>query len=165
MDKMIRPLYRNVLVLINGSESSIQAAKYGILMSKLYRCKLKAIYVVDTATLKQLTLNKFFVSEESKEYESSLTSDGQRYLQYVEDLAKSKGVILQTELKSGSIWSETVSAAENMEADLILLGGLDPNIKDKHDILSSTYKEILTNAPCSVQLVKEKMIDQLYKLA
>ena len=87
---MIRPLYRNVLVLINGSESSIQAAKYGILMSKLYRCKLKAIYVVDTATLKQLTLNKFFVSEESKEYESSLTSDGQRYLQYVEDLAKSK---------------------------------------------------------------------------
>ena len=85
---MIRPLYRNVLVLINGSESSIQAAKYGILMSKLYRCKLKAIYVVDTATLKQLTLNKFFVSEESKEYESSLTSDGQRYLQYVEDLAK-----------------------------------------------------------------------------
>ena len=74
-------------------------------------------------------------------------------------------MILQTELKSGSIWSETVAAAENMEADLILLGGLDPNIKDKHDILSSTYKEILTNAPCSVQLVKEKMIDQLYKLA
>ena len=161
---MIRPLYRNVLVLINGSESSIQAAKYGILMSKLYRCKLKAIYVVDTATLKQLTLNKFFVSEESKEYESSLTSDGQRYLQYVEDLAKSKGVILQTELKSGSIWSETVAVAENMEADLILLGGLDPNIKDKNDILSTTYKEILTNAPCSVQLVREKMIDQLYKL-
>ena len=72
---MIRPLYRNVLVLINGSESSIQAAKYGILMSKLYRCKLKAIYVVDTATLKQLTLNKFFVSDESKEYDSEIHAE------------------------------------------------------------------------------------------
>lgn len=162
---MIRPLYRNVLILINGSESSIQAAKYGILMSKLYRCNLKALYVVDTATLKQLMLNKFFVAEESKEYEASLTLDGKKYLQYVEDLAKSKGVKIETEIKNGSVWSETVSMAESMEADLILLGGFDSNTRDQKDILSSTYKEILINAHCSVQLVREKMIDQLYKLA
>ena len=162
---MIRPLYRNVLILINGSESSIQAAKYGILMSKLYRCNLKALYVVDTATLKQLMLNKFFVAEESKEYGASLTLDGKKYLQYVEDLAKSKGVKIETEIKNGSVWSETVSMAESMEADLILLGGFDSNTRDQKDILSSTYKEILINAHCSVQLVREKMIDQLYKLA
>ena len=135
---MIRPLYRNVLILINGSESSIQAAKYGILMSKLYRCNLKALYVVDTATLKQLMLNKFFVAEESKEYEASLTLDGKKYLQYVEDLAKSKGVKIETEIKNGSVWSETVSMAESMEADLILLGGFDSNTRDQKDILSST---------------------------
>ena len=162
---MIRPLYRNVLILINGSESSIQAAKYGILMSKLYRCNLKALYVVDTATLKQLMLNKFFVEEESKEYEESPTLDGKKYLQYVEDLAKSKGVKIETEITNGSVWSETVSMAESMEADLILLGGFDSNTRDQKDILSSTYKEILINAHCSVQLVREKMIDQLYKLA
>jgi nucleotide-binding universal stress UspA family protein len=162
---MIRPLYRNVLILINGSESSIQAAKYGILMSKLYRCNLKALYVVDTATLKQLMLNKFFVAEESKEYEASLTLDGKKYLQYVEDLAKSKGVKIETEIKNGSVWSETVSMAESMEADLILLGGFDSNTRDQKDILSTSYREILINAPCSVQLVREKMIDQLYKLA
>lgn len=162
---MIRPLFRNVLVLINGSESSIQAAEYGILMSKLYRCNLKALYVVDTATLKQLTLSKFFVSEESREYEASLTADGERYLKYVEDLGRAKGVKIQTELKSGSIWTETISSANSMEADLILLGGHDSNTKDKKDLLSTTYKEILINAPCSVLLVREKMIDQLYKLA
>lgn len=162
---MIRPLYRNVLILINGSESSIQAAKYGILMSKLYRCNLKVLYVVDTATLKQLMLNKFFVAEESKEYEASLTLDGKKYLQYVEDLAKSKGVKIETEIKNGSVWSETVSMAESMEADLILLGGFDSNTRDQKDILSTSYREILINAPCSVQLVREKMIDQLYKLA
>jgi nucleotide-binding universal stress UspA family protein len=162
---MIRPLYRNVLILINGSESSIQAAKYGILMSKLYRCNLKALYVVDTATLKQLMLNKFFVAEESKEYEASLTLDGKKYLQYVEDLAKSKGVKIETEIKNGSVWSETVSMVESMEADLILLGCFDSNTRDQKDILSTSYREILINAPCSVQLVREKMIDQLYKLA
>ena len=62
---MIKPLFQNVLVLVNGSESSIHAVQYGILMSKLYHCNLKAVYVVDTATLKQLTLSKFFVADES----------------------------------------------------------------------------------------------------
>jgi nucleotide-binding universal stress UspA family protein len=110
-------------------------------------------------------LNKFFVAEESKEYEASLTLDGKKYLQYVEDLAKSKGVKIETEIKNGSVWSETVSMAESMEADLILLGGFDSNTRDQKDILSTSYREILINAPCSVQLVREKMIDQLYKLA
>ena len=162
---MIRPLYRKVLVLINGSEASIQAAMYGILMSKLYKCELKAIYVVDSETLKQLTLNKFFVSQESKEYEESLTLDGKKYLDYVSNLAKSKGVKLETELRKGSVWSETVAVATEMEADLILLGGSDSNSKDKIDILSTAFREIIINAPCSVQMVREKMIDQLYKLA
>ena len=97
---MIRPLYRNVLVLINGSESSIYAAKYGILMSKLYRCNLKAIYVVDTATLKQLTLNKFFVSEESKENcqwliqkNIGLTVSNLRYLDGLNGLTKQLSIV------------------------------------------------------------------------
>ena len=116
-------------------------------------------------TLKQLTLNKFFVSQESKEYEESLTLDGKKYLDYVSNLAKSKGVKLETELRKGSVWSETVAVATEMEADLILLGGSDSNSKDKIDILSTAFREIIINAPCSVQMVREKMIDQLYKLA
>ena len=77
---MIKPIFQKVLVLINGSQASIHAAQYGMLMAKLYHCALKAVYVVDVATLKQLTLSKFFVAEESSEYESSLTADGNRYL-------------------------------------------------------------------------------------
>lgn len=162
---MIKPLVQNILVLVNGSEASINAAKYGILMSRLYRCKLRAIYVVDTATLKQLTLNKFFVTQESKEYEASLTSNGKRYLKYVEDLGRSKGVKVETELKSGSIWSEVISTSVNMNADLILLGGFESDAAESRDVLSTTYKEILVNSHCSVLMVKEKMIEQLYKLA
>jgi len=64
---MIKPIFQKVLILMNGSESSVHAVQYGILMSKLYHCTLKAVYVVDTATLKQLTLTKIFVIEESSE--------------------------------------------------------------------------------------------------
>lgn len=162
---MIKPLFQKVLVVVNSSDASIKAAEYGILMAKLYRCSLKAVYVVDTATLKQLTLNKFFISEESREYEESLTSDGQRYLRYVESLAEKKGVKIETEMKKGAVWSEVVTTARNMKADLILLGGFDGGTGDRHDVLSTAYREIMVNADCSVLMVRQPMIEQLFKMA
>ncbi|MBR5867770.1 MAG: universal stress protein, partial [Spirochaetaceae bacterium] len=118
---MIKPLFQNVVILINGSEASIHAAQYGILLSKLYHCNLKAVYVVDSASLKQLTMQKFFVADESRMYEDSLRADGNRYLDYVADLGKSKGVKIETELRTGAVWSEVIMAADEMKAGLILV--------------------------------------------
>lgn len=160
---MIKPLFNNILVVINGSEASIQAAQYGILMARLYRCDMKAIYVVDTATLKELTISKFFVSEESSEYEKSLTEDGKRYLNYVENLAKVKGIKIETELRKGSVWSEVIAYADDSKTDLILLGE-HKHIQSK-DVISSIYREIISHANCSVLVVKEKDIEKLYKMA
>ncbi len=161
---MIKPLFRNVLIVINGSEGSIHAAQYGILMSKLYRCNLKAVYVVDTATLKQLTLSKFFVADESREYETSLSSDGERYLRYVEELGKSKGIKIETEMRRGSVWTEVIAAASSYKADLILLSGSETHSNDKYDVLTAAYRDILGHAECSVMFVREKTVEQLYKL-
>ena len=160
---MIKPIFQKVLILINGSESSIHAAQYGILMAKLYRCTLKAVYVVDTATLKQLTLSKFFVAEESSEYEESLTADGKRYLTYVSNLATAKGIKMETELLQGGIWSETIRAADEFGANLILLGGVEKS-SSEDDTLRESHKRILENAACSVLSVTEPQIEQLYKL-
>ena len=160
---MIKPLFNSILVVINGSEASIQAAQYGILMARLYRCDMKAIYVVDTATLKELTISKFFVTEESLDYENSLTEDGKRYLSYVENLAKVKGIKIETELRKGSVWSEVVGYAEDTKTDLILLG--EHQHKEAKDSITSTYKEIISHASCSVLVVKQKNIEQLYKMA
>ena len=157
---MIKPLFNNILVVINGSEASIQAAQYGVLMARLYRCDMKAIYVVDTATLKELTISKFFVSEESSEYEKSLTEDGKRYLNYVENLAKAKGIKIETELRKGSVWSEVIAYADDSKTDLILLGE-HKHIQSK-DVISSIYREIISHANCSVLVVKEKDIEKLY---
>lgn len=165
---MIKPLFRNIIVAINGSETSICAAEYGILMSKLYHCHLKAVYVIDTATLKQLTLNKYFVAEEGSEYESSLRADGARYLSYIKQLGEAKGVMVETELRSGAVWSELIDAADDYKANLILIGGFSMDKNSglvNHDAISASSREIISNAHCSVLIVKEKMIDQLFKIA
>jgi len=96
---MIKPLFSNIVVAISGSDASILAAKYAIVMAKIYRCRISAVYVVDTATIKQLTLHRIFIQEESQEYEKSLQDNGDRYLTFVEELASSKGIKIEREIR------------------------------------------------------------------
>ena len=167
---MIKPLFDRIIVALNGSEQSLRAAMYGIMMSKLYGCELKIVYVVDTATLRQLELLKFFITEESSRYEKNLVADGERYLAYVSELAKQKGVKLTTELKKGAVWSELIRAANEFGARLILVG--DKKVPGKSSInslkynkISATNSEIIGSSECNVMVVKEAEIEKLFKLA
>jgi nucleotide-binding universal stress UspA family protein len=161
---MIKPLISNILVAVSGSDASILASKYAIVLAKLYRCRLSAVYVVDTATIRQLTLSKIFIQEESQEYEKGLEANGERYLSFVEDLARAKGVKIEREMRKGAVYTEILGAAGERKADLILLGGWEKD-RSARDIISHAHREIMVNAKCSVLLVKEPSIDLLYKQA
>ncbi|MDR1277981.1 MAG: universal stress protein [Treponema sp.] len=161
---MMKPLISNIVTVITGSDASILAAKYAIVMSKFYRCRLTALYVVDTATIRQLTLSKIFIQEESQEYEKSLEANGERYLSFVEELARAKGVKVEREIRKGAVYTEVLAAADEIKADLIVLGGWEKD-RNARDIISHAHREIMVNAKCSVLLVKEPGIDQIYKQA
>jgi nucleotide-binding universal stress UspA family protein len=161
---MMKPLISNIVAVITGSDASILAAKYAIVLSKLYRCRLTAVYVVDTATIRQLTLSKIFIQEESQDYERSLEANGERYLSFVEELARAKGVKIEREIRRGAVYTEILTAADEKKADLIVLGGWEKD-RSARDIISHAHREIMVSAKCSVLLAKEPSIDQLYKQA
>ena len=161
---MIKNLFSNIVVAVSGSDASILAAKYAIVLAKLYHCRLSAIYVIDTATIRQLTLSKIFIQEESLEYEKSLEANGERYLSFVEELARAKGVKIEREMRRGAVYTELLSAADERKADLIVLGGWEKD-RSARDIITHAHREIMISAKCSVLLVKEPSIDQLYKQA
>jgi nucleotide-binding universal stress UspA family protein len=160
----MKPLISNIITVITGSDASILAAKYAIVMSKMYRCRLTALYVVDTATIRQLTLSKIFIQEESQEYERSLEANGKRYLSFVEELARAKGVKIEQEIRNGAVYTEVLAVADETKADLIVLGGWEKD-RSARDIISHAHREIMVNAKCSVFIVKEPAIDQIYKQA
>jgi nucleotide-binding universal stress UspA family protein len=158
----MKSLFSHILVAITGSDASITAAKYAIVMAKTYKCRLTAIYVVDTATIKQLTLSKIFIQEESQDYEKSLRVNGERYLAFVDELANAKGLKIGKELRNGAVYTEILGAAEDHQADIIILGGWEKD-RNPRDIFSQAHKEIMINSKCSVILAKDPNIDQLYK--
>jgi len=158
----MKPLYSNIITVVTGSEASIMAAKYAIVMSKIFHCRLSAVYVVDTATIRQLTLSKIFIQEESAEYERSLEANGHRYLSFVDELAKAKGVKIEQEIRRGAVYTEILTAADERKADLILLGGWEKD-RSTRDIIGHAHHEIMYNAKCPVLLVKSPGVEQLYK--
>jgi nucleotide-binding universal stress UspA family protein len=160
----MKPLLSNIVVAITGSDASILAAKYAIVLAKMYRCRLSAVYVVDTATIRQLTLSKIFIQEESQDYERSLEANGERYLSFVEELARAKGIKIEREIRRGAVYTEMLAAADERKADLIVLGGWEKD-RSARDIISYSHREIMVNAKCSVLLVKEPNVDLIYKQA
>lgn len=165
---MSRNLYNSIVVAINGSSSSIHAAMYGIILAKQQKLSLKFVYVVDTATIKRLSLSHFLISEESSMYEKNLQNDGERYIDYVLKLAKSKGLKATGEIRRGSVCLEVVNCIKESEADLLLLGGENSEStktfawENTHSSVSLTNREIISNSPCSVIVVKEPDIELLY---
>lgn len=162
---MIKPLFQNVLVMVNGTEASFNAVRYAVLMAKLYRSRVHALYVVDTATIKLLALNRIFIEEESVSYERSLADNGERNLAYAREIGNAKGITIETELRRGAIWSETIAMADERKIDVILIGSCGMESGGSNEIASSTFKSVLANARCSILVVRERMVEQLYKLA
>ena len=158
----MKEMWRTVVVAVSGSEASVNAAKYAIALARSYRLKLVAVYVVDTATLRELLLSRIFVEDESADYETSLEQNGQRYLNYVEELASKKGVEVEKVMRRGSISTEIVEAAEDAKADLILLGGVE-DVAAPRDVISRQHREIVRHARCSVLVVKEQDVEAIYR--
>lgn len=158
----MKALFQTVVVAVSGSEASINAAKYGIVMARLYRCRLVAVYVIDTATLRELLISKIFVEDESADYEKSLEANGQRYLNYVEELAQKKGVEVEKVLRRGAVATEVIQAAEDCGADVIILGGFEET-ESFRDILSRQRRDILKNSRCSILVVKDPEVDFRYR--
>ena len=157
----MRELLQTVVVAVSGSEASINAAKYAIALARTYRSRVLAVYVVDTATLRELLLSRIFIEEESVDYEKSLEQNGHRYLNYVGELAAKKGVQVEMILRRGAISTEIVEVAEDNNAGLILLGGFED--KGLRDALSRQHREIMKNARCSILIVKEPDMEMIFK--
>jgi nucleotide-binding universal stress UspA family protein len=159
---VIKSLFSNIVVAISGSGASVQAAKYAIVLAKLYKCHLTAVYVVDSATIRQLAASRILIADESADFEKNLRLNGERYLAFVEELARAKGVHIDKELREGAVWTEIINAADRTEAGLIILGGWEKNRSAK-DVITNLHREVMLNSKCSILIAKEPDIDVMYR--
>lgn len=150
----VNPL-NNILLYIDGSESSILAAQMAIVMGKKYGCRLRAIYVVNENLLTELLKAKVFVQMEKMDYERDLEEDGKRYLNYVVKLADRKGLQVETVLRKGVVHEEVAREVEEYGSDLLVQGELG-EVLSLRDSFYEEGERILRKVKCPVMIVRDR---------
>ncbi|WP_287048077.1 universal stress protein, partial [Treponema sp.] len=108
---------------------------------------------------------------EKDAYKNDLKKDGQNYLDYVVNLARTKGVKIEPELREGSVSSEVITAADEFGSDLILVGGHnDPGSyiqgnQTKKSSAVTVRNEIVNYAHCPVLVVHKQDVEELFKIS
>jgi len=151
----MRAPFSDVLVYLDGSEGSMSASMYAVMLAKSTGARLHAIYVINTKALTDLVNAHIFVSSEKAEYLADLSKDAQRHLRHIEKLASSKDLEIITEQREGSPSAEVVKYIKNEQIDLLVLGSVNV-IRSRRDELTSETDRMLRTSPCPVLVTREE---------
>ncbi len=159
---MTRPI-RKIMVYIDGSEQSITAAQYAIVLARTLGADLHALYVVDTRALAELVKSHIFLAAEQDEYNRDLEGDATRYLNHVRELARRKGVAISTDKTSGAVNVEIKAKMAELGIDLLVIGDI-PQIRSRRDELYNETERAMRTVQFPVLIAKgEDRIFDLYE--
>jgi nucleotide-binding universal stress UspA family protein len=155
---------KKILIYVDGSEECILASQYAIALAKYSEAELIALYVVNISLLEELVKARIFVKIEEMDYQQDLEQDGKRYLNYISELAKAKGVEIKTELVKGVVNKEVIQKTEEWGIDLLVMGELEP-ILSRSDSYHNESELIFRKAKCSVLVVKNPhIVENIYNV-
>lgn len=131
---------KRVVIPVDNSEASKNAARRGAFFAKLLGVTAKIISVNDT--------HQFIASVVLEE---KLKKEAESFLERFKKIGEEIGINLETELISGDPAEEIVKFAN--EDDLIIMADHAKRGIDRF-ILGSVSEEVVRNAPCCVLVVK-----------
>lgn len=151
-----------ILVYIDGTDKSVVAAQYAISLASQISAELTALYVVNTAALKELRKTNIFLESEEEEYANDMDTDAGRYLNYIRELANEKGLTIEGIKRSGSVVQEITEAIEEREIDLLIMGEIS-KARSRRDEFYDQAERALRSAECSVLIAKdEERINEIF---
>lgn len=145
------PLFRHILVPIDGSEPSLQAVQMALRIVELCpACTITVLYVVDKLVLNELVR---FSKRNEKEVEAELEEQGRRYLELARNSAERQGMAVQSETCRGDPFEEVIAAANDLGADLIVMGHTGRR-GTRRVLIGSVTQRVLDYARCPVLVMK-----------
>jgi len=147
----VEPLFRHILVPIDGSEPSLQAVKMALRIIGLCpACKMTVLYVIDKLVLNELAR---FSKHSQKEVDAELEEQGRRYLELARKDAEHQSVAVGCQTRRGNPFEEVIAAANDLSADLIVMGHTGRHGTSRV-LIGSVTQRVLDYAPCPVLVMK-----------
>ncbi len=146
-DASRKAIISKILVAIDGSDASMDAADYTIHISKEYNAELYALHVIRADV-------DLFGPHETSEFMTRMRNEGEKYLNKVKLNANEKNIQIKTEIISSiNIAGGIVDYAEENNIDLIVIGTRGSS-GFKKLLLGSVASHVVTYAHCPVMVVK-----------
>lgn len=151
--------FSKILVYLDGSEGSISALMYSIMLAKSSGAELHTVYVVNTKALGDLVKSRIFINEEQNEYLKDLKEDAKRHIKHALKLSASKDIDIETAILEGSPHNEIISYIKSNSIDLLIIGSVNV-IRSRREELLSENDRMLRTSDCPVLVVKDN--DQIW---
>ncbi|WP_248896036.1 universal stress protein [Haloplanus halobius] len=146
-------MYDTILIPTDGSKEARKAAEHGIQLAAAVGATVHALYVVKLPGAPRTVYiweDEDEVREEYREYGEEVTAE-------VAEMAADAGVEAVTEITSGSVHEGIVDYADDIEADLIVMGtGYRGKVGG---LLGTTAEKVVRTANVPVTTVRLSEVD------
>ncbi len=144
--------FKKVLIPIDGSRYSMQAAEYGIRLAKAYEIEVLAFYVIDDASVESLA---HLTEEEPDMLQQNLRREGENCLNYLSELAAKEGVEFESMTRAGTPHQAIVAVAKEQNVDLIIIGKVGQR-GPRRILIGSVTERVIESAHCPVLVVRQE---------
>ena len=141
-------MFSKILVAIDGSGMSEQALETAIGEARVWKAALHVIYVVETGLFSSLPMDNTW-----EIMLSMLEKEGGKIIAEAKQRAETKGVIIIPHLTQGHAGSEIVKAAEDIGADVVVVGSHGKSNVDRL-LIGSVSSFVVSNCPVAVLVVR-----------
>ncbi len=141
-------MYNTILVAIDGSDISENAFKTAVEQAHAWKADLHAIYVVETGLFVDVP-----VDNNLEIMYSILQREGNSILTRVSEIAEKKGIAVTTHFEQGHAGNAIISKAEEISADLIVVGSHGKSNVDRL-LLGSVSSFVIEHCSKSVLVVR-----------
>jgi len=142
-------LFQRILIPIDGSQLSLEAAKQGVYIARKLESKIVFLYVIDVRIIQTSSLT----GTDPSILKTRLRNVAERYLNEAAKLAEEENVTFQNQIREGMPAEDILKEIEEEKIDLVIMGS--KGMSGAHRvIIGSTAEEVVRWSPCPVLIVK-----------
>ncbi|MHC1625806.1 MAG: universal stress protein [Methanoculleaceae archaeon] len=141
-------MFRNILVAVDGSDSSMAAFRKAVGEARVWNAALKTIYVIETGLFTSIppdnTIEMLY---------TFLQQEGQEIIERCNKIAVEEGVAHSGFIRQGHAGSEILNLAREEGADLIVVGSHGKSEVDRL-LLGSVSEHVVRHSPITTMVVR-----------
>jgi nucleotide-binding universal stress UspA family protein len=153
---MAEPKISKIVVPVDGSDSSLQAADYALMVAETYGSEVSAVHVVNIDQyLQSLGIYRLSYPDPIKKKVEEARTEAQKWFTGIAERAKHRNVHFKSDVIDSplSVVAAIVNYADQEKADLIVVGTRGRSGISKM-LLGSVASGVVSYAPCPVLVVR-----------